>query len=475
MAGFSSRKTKGIVYVRPLVEMLEPRLAMSFIDAGCFGTLGSSVADVAVGDFNNDSHEDFAAASGDGTLMVKFGDGTGQFPSSKFSSAGLGSFSIAKLDFTNDGVLDLVAANSNLANSVVSTMVGNGDGSFQAPVSYPIGPYAFAVTVADFNGDSVLDIAASSSASGGVVGILLGLGGGLFSTPTLFPANGSPFDIVAADFNGDGFQDVAVANNIQKGQATILLGNGDGTFKPKISFRAGRDPDGIAVGDFNHDRVTDLAVANNTSNSVSVLLGKGDGTFLPKKDYAAGSVAGQLAVADIDRDGHDDLVVPNVKINVGEISIFFGRGDGTFKNRQTFLTTCPVTHTVKIGDFNDDDYPDLAIANATEPIGSVSILINAADWDRSADGQPPDANATLVDPLSGRRVSETFMPASNLVENAARLETRPHITPEFTDAQSNLDRAREWTVNKPRPTPTAPQAPDLFLVHLFTNFDTGLN
>ena len=41
---------------------------------------------------------------------------------------------------------------------------------------------------------------------------------------------------------------------------SVLLGNGDGTFQPQVTYAVGRAPDAIVTGDFNGDGRTDLAV-----------------------------------------------------------------------------------------------------------------------------------------------------------------------------------------------------------------------
>jgi hypothetical protein len=155
----------------------------------------------------------------------------------------------------------------------VGVLLGNGDGTFQAAVTYNSGGlYSDAVVLGDLNRDGKLDLVvaneyASSSGTNGSVGVLLGNGDGTFqavvntSTPT--PLGGLR-SLALADFDGDGKLDLAVgAGNL------LLLGNGDGTFQTPIVLGAGGP--GIAVGDFNHDRRPDLAVGGVTvSLNISV-------------------------------------------------------------------------------------------------------------------------------------------------------------------------------------------------------------
>ena len=215
---------------------------------------------------------------------------------------------LAAGDFNNDGKPDLAVANLNS----VSIVLGNGDGSFQPPVSYTVPDYAASVTVADLNGDGKLDLAVPSS--GGTVSILLGNGDGTFQPAVNYPAGYAPASVAVGDFNGDGKLDLAVANfgipccSGPRGSVAILLGNGDGTFQPPSHYAAGSNPLSIATADFNNDGKLDLAVSTDYSG-VQVLLGNGDGTFQPAVRYNVPAYAASLAIADFNNDGKPDLAV----------------------------------------------------------------------------------------------------------------------------------------------------------------------
>ena len=59
-------------------------------------------------------------------------------------------------DFTNDGKLDLAVTNSS--DNDVEIFLGNGNGTFQAGVTYAAGPGPAEIAVADFIGDGNLDL-----------------------------------------------------------------------------------------------------------------------------------------------------------------------------------------------------------------------------------------------------------------------------------------------------------------------------
>ena len=100
--------------------------------------------------------------------------------------------------------------------------------------------------------------------------MLLGQGDGTFQAPLTSPAGLGPAYMAVGDFNGDGVADVAVTSGANA--VSVLQGNGDGTFQAPLMFAAGFGAVAIAVSDFNDDGTPDLAVADWGLNNVSVLI-----------------------------------------------------------------------------------------------------------------------------------------------------------------------------------------------------------
>jgi hypothetical protein len=402
----------------PGIDVLEDRTVPSFFTPPTYAVGAAPVAE-AVGDFNGDGKQDLAVVNeGSNTVTILLGNGDGTFRPAVNYATGTGPVAVAVGDLNGDGHLDLAVANQNLASNSISVLLGNGDGTFlpRTDIVLPLNPKA--LTVGDFNGDGKADIAAATgNTTTDDVTLLLGNGNGTFQAPvstvtdttsiafTLY--GGRPSSIRSADFNGDGHLDLVVVNNKDipilgrggvvigsqpmAGTVSVLLGNGDGTFQAPRNAPAGSSPSQLAVGDFNGDGRPDFAVSGSGS-IVSVFTNAGAGNF---SSSTIAGVAGALVAGDFNGDGVTDLAVTTFF----SVKMFNGQAGGTLQAGASYVLGLG---TAAAGDFNGDGHLDLvgSVFNGTV-VSGVEPWLNNGNGTFQAPALVPGGGVTLSSQATG--------------------------------------------------------------------------
>ena len=331
------------------------------------GTIGP-----AIGDFNGDGRPDYAVPTNAGPIVILLGTGNGTFTNGTTitTTAPFEPTSVVVGDFNGDGKQDLAVLSASGTGSV-NIYLGNGNGTFQAAKNYPVAATTSAsrlLAIGDFNQDGIQDLVATNSVLNNVA-VILGNGDGSFQAPSYYPVGNQPWNVVVGDINKDGFLDLAVASD-GSSNVSILQGNGDGTFKPFTTANTGASQVGsVAIGDFNGDGYPDLATTSAPDNSVYILLNKATATpsFQAPVPYVLndGTPASgpyYLTIGDFDRDGKLDIISANN--GNATVGVLLGTGTGTF-GAATYYPVGSNAIFANAQDINGDDRVDITTVTGT--------------------------------------------------------------------------------------------------------------
>jgi len=239
---------------------------------------GTDVTFAVSGDLDGDGKRDLVVGI-DGQTTVEVFPGNGDFtfgtPVALATNPNPSDAIIA--DFNGDGRKDLAVTNRFTQHSV-AVFLNQGSFTFTG-ADIALDRSATDVTSADVNGDGKPDLLVSTAApedSGffneGYVNVLLGNGDGTFQAPVIYTVPPGPWQIVVGDFTRDGILDVATAN-----RSTIVLDDCGDTFKTwdTVSILPGRGdgtfdaPSSFSLGDqsrITDDRFKETVLSLNTSD-----------------------------------------------------------------------------------------------------------------------------------------------------------------------------------------------------------------
>ncbi|UCE36812.1 MAG: VCBS repeat-containing protein [Thermoplasmata archaeon] len=330
---------------------------------------------VAFGDVDNDDNLDIVAASDGNGLRVFLGNGAGSWTAVASHPATSGGYGdVALGDYDKDGNLDIFAGSpGNSAGSPTGLHVFKGDGAggfteVTASSGLPTSGKWRGVDVGDVNKDGNLDLAATSGyGSSDGIHVYTGDGTGTFTDNS----NGLPTsqsrdsNAVLADFNGDSNLDVAAG-----GGAGVSVYLGDGGSGGSMSWTDSSSGlpsnrfSGVAAADVDNDDSLDIVLsAYDVGSGVGVRVYKNENNAASWTSISSGLPTSgdyiEVSTGDFNDDGNTDIATGGSYGSTYGIHIFYGDGIGAWTENSENLPTGNQYIGNDVGDLNGDGAIDL--------------------------------------------------------------------------------------------------------------------
>ena len=382
-----------------------------------------------VADLNQDGYSDLAITSFEGRVEILLNNKQGGFGQSVSLILPSPSGALAAADLDGDGDIDLAILNQ--FSDSVSALANRGDGTFVVGETFAAGPGPSAISVFDFDGDSLNDLVVANLGSGnddGGITVLRNrsISGGNITfdvrdmkvvvppCPECMPGDRTPIvDVVADRFfdtNADGRVDhldvPSIACLAIGGPLYVLDGESLGTLQV-VGLFDNRDSglsvlDGassITKGDFDHDGDLDLAVASTLESGVILILNQSETHFtVIGRTRSFGGAFGftpvsVLASLDVDLDGDLDFVVSDqdtpcgifVPSRCSSVTLFRSSlGPDPSPEDNCFVDPIDGDYCIGVKVTLTEAHPSESLAIASE---AKSVIVNSA-------GDGGDANLT---------------------------------------------------------------------------------
>ena len=241
----------------------------------------------------------------------------------------------------------------------------------------------------DANGDGSLDLLTANSAAAinGNLGLLLGNKTAAFTLGSAIgTAAATLIGLTATDLDGNGKVDavgVHRLNQLGVSNVSVLQNRGVAT-APLFALTSAKtnqiNPNAVGSGDFNRDGLGDVVVTNDVAATGKLTYLQGASGAQLGDAGAAGSydldgTPTALAVADLDGDGFLDVIVANTSGVSGNLSLFRGKGNGTFQISQRVDFPGVIRPAgIAVGDVDQDGMLDLVVTDQPS-VGAGSVVI----------------------------------------------------------------------------------------------------
>ncbi len=272
----------------------------------------------ALGDVDGDEDLDLAVVvpdadpEQDGRLIILFNQTN--------AGASFGGFQVGSIEYPTGpdpsavviGDLNVLPgpeiAITNRGADSVRLFNNNGGGIFtQAPSDLTVGAAPADVVIVDLDQDGVNDLVVANSGSN-TLASTRNLGGGAFGAPEFIVVDGMPVDIDPTDLDNDKDIDIVVVN-ASSNSVSLVIGDGKGGLVEAASLPVGDEPVAVTVAFLDDDLFPDIVTTDRAGNTISVLRSQDALQYAPSVQLPVGLQPRSIVAVDLDNDGDLDLAV----------------------------------------------------------------------------------------------------------------------------------------------------------------------
>lgn len=417
---------------------------------------------IVSGDFNNDTKPDLVLCCNSTSLIFRAGNGDGSFQApATAASAPDGAAQMVAADVNGDGKLDIVGlpAYGNYPaapnGTGLAVWLGNGDGTFQAPVVYATTDSTVSVAVGNFFGDGHPDIAVGEI--NGNIDLFRNEGNGTFvlDKSINLSGTGSPawVQLAAGDLNGNGVSDLAAVvyqGSGGNGPLYVLWNDGKGNFTQKELATSYVEPS-VTISRLNGDGMMDILVSYTCDTTQSGMekgptynpcagfdayYGQGDNTLYKSTlvDDPGTYAFGQPFGVDINGDGYGDIVSLGSESCYCSFGLFVwqGNANGSFQQTpQAFINNTGGNGDITMADFERNGMMSFATSSAND---DALELFNNSTTRAACGTYTISPSVTACQP-----VDNTYSPSP------VRVEATSYDTTRVTQMQEYVDNQLEYS------------------------------
>ena len=333
---------------------------------------------VVVGEFDGKGRRDVFAAENDATRVALLRQGERKDegllilrPRTFFIGDNPHSATVA--DFNGDGILDVIESGGHGRRMVARMSLGEAALVDQQGYLFDDARRLFSIDKGDFDQDGDVDVVMADSERN-LLRVLSNRGDGVFENPVDHEVGNIPMIVFVHDVDGDGWLDFVSAGSGDN-TATVLFGGEDGAFgSRRTNADVGTHPLGVTAADLDGDGLAEVIVPNFTSRDVSILRNQGGRTFAPQEIIPMLGTPRYAITLDADGNGFLDVVVASADTN--DVAVLLNGGEGRF-GEPTSYPLGREPYSVVAADMDADGVLDLCTANWRAD--SISVLQGTGD------------------------------------------------------------------------------------------------